>query len=534
MTIRAHRTRLIWSPLVGWVLLSCGMSAANAQSPTQSAVDPAAVAPADPTAPTTMAPADPAAGMPGTVTTVVPPGGAVPAIVTPTSPDDSFQRDAARRAGLPMPDRTVVAPTVPSAGTTIVNAPFGTSVPYYGGIVGTGIVLGNGLSGLGLTSESGGITLGAFTLIPQIEVNVGVDSNVYAQNAALNPTQSVYTTVTPSLDLRSEWLNHSVHVLASGTIGWYGAAPSQNFQNYGVLVTGKVDIQNDFYATYAVGFRRSTEALGTPNTTYSQAPTVVDTLPIEIGLYQQFNRVFYQLSARAARFWYQDNSAIPSTGLPGTSRDRFEYGETLRLGYQLFEDLSVFVAPSFNQIHYIETVNSAGQARDSSGFNFSLGATWQVNAISVLEGSIGYQGTNFDSGLGNTSALSYGLIGTFTGYAPLTLRPYISRTINQSALSQYKDVVQTTFAVDFTYVIHDAWTLSGGLLYSISDYSPIAGAVVNPRTDYFFRGQIGLLYSIRPEIQIGPFFEYSRGSSTDSLGPSYDRQIYSIRLIAKR
>ena len=39
---------------------------------------------------------------------------------------------------------------------------------------------------------------------------------------------------------------------------------------------------------------------------------------------------------------------------------------------------------------------------------------------------------------------------------------------------------------------------------------------------------------VRPEIQIGPFFEYSRGSSTDSLGPSYDRQIYSIRLIAKR
>jgi hypothetical protein len=49
------------------------------------------------------------------------------------------------------------------------------------------------------------------------------------------------------------------------------------------------------------------------------------------------------------------------------------------------------------------------------------------------------------------------------------------------------------------------------------------------------RGQIGLLYSIKPEIQIGPFFEYSRASSTDPTnGPSYDRQIYSIRLIAKR
>jgi hypothetical protein len=60
------------------------------------------------------------------------------------------------------------------------------------------------------------------------------------------------------------------------------------------------------------------------------------------------------------------------------------------------------------------------------------------------------------------------------------------------------------------------------------------GSGTNPRTDYLFRGQVGLLYSIKPEIQIGPFFEYSQGSSTDSTGPSYARQIYSIRLIAKR
>lgn len=524
MMIGVHRTRLIWSPLVGWALLSCGVSAAYAQSPTQSSADPTTVAPTDPS----LLPADPSA-----LTPAMPAGGAAPVIITPTNADDSFRRDAARRAGTTLPDPTLAAPTVPSAGTTIVNSPFGTSVPYYGGIIGSGIGLGS-FGGGGALSDGGGITLGGFTLVPQIELNVGVDSNVFAQSPSLGTTQSLYTAVSPTLDLRSEWLNHSLHILATGTLGWYAAAPTQNFQNYGVLIDGKIDIRNDFYLNYATGFRRSTEALGTPDVAFAQAPTVVDTLPIEIGLNQQFNRVFYQLSAKAARFWYHDNSAIISTGLPGASRDRFEYGETLKLGYQLFEDLAVFVAPSLNQIRYTETINSAGQQRNSDGFDFSVGATWQVNAISLLEGRIGYGGTNFSSGLGNTSALSFGLIGTYTGYAPLTLRPYLSRTINQSALTDYSDYVSTIVAVDFTYLIHDAWTLSGGLLYSVADYSPVVGTGVGPRTDYFFRGQIGLLYSLRPEIQIGPFFEYSRGSSTNSLGPSYDRQIYSIRLIAKR
>jgi hypothetical protein len=155
--------------------------------------------------------------------------------------------------------------------------------------------------------------------------------------------------VTPSFDLRSEWLNHSLRVLASGTLGWYCNAPTQNYQNYGILVDGKVDGFTRHLCHRSHGFRRSTEALGTPNVAFSQAPTVVDTLPVEIGLYQQFNRVFYLLSARATRFWYYDYSTISSLGLPGSSRDRFEYGENLKIGYQLFEDVDLFVGPNLSK-----------------------------------------------------------------------------------------------------------------------------------------------------------------------------------------
>jgi hypothetical protein len=514
MTIRTHRTWLLWSPLVGWALLSCGVSAVHAQGPTQSDVDPS------------------------TVTPSVPAGGAAPIIVTPdASPDDSFRRDRIRRGeagtGTTLPEPTLMRPDVPSAGTTIVNSPFGTSVPYYGGItsVVSDLVLAGGNAP---PADAIGISLGGFTLVPQIELNIGVDNNVFAQSAAAGPVTSTYAAVTPSFDLRSEWLNHTLHVLASGTLGWYGTAPTQNYQNYGIVVDGKVDIRNDMYVTGLVGFRRSTEALGTPNVVSAQAPTVVDTLPIEIGFYQQFNRVFYQISARATRYWYYDYSVISTLGLPAGSRDRFEFGESLRIGYQLFEDVDVFVAGSMNQIRYMETINTFGQARASDGANVSIGATWRINPISIMEANVGYQSSNLDAGGGATSAMSFGLAGTWTGYAPLTLRPFITRSINQSALTNYQNYVSTTFAVDFNYLIHDAWTLSGGLMYSIADYTPFNPATTSPRTDTFFRGQLGLLYSIKPEVQIGPFFEYSKGSSTDITGPSYDRQIYSIRLIARR
>ncbi|MBN9088916.1 MAG: outer membrane beta-barrel protein [Reyranella sp.] len=512
MTISAHRSRLIWSPLAGWVVLSCSLCVVYAQSPTQSDADPNA-----------------------TTTPSVPAGGAAPVIVTSggTSGTQSQPGSLKLPPLTPPPDAPLTAPTVPSASTTIVNSPFGASVPYYGGI--SGLSSSSAVGGAARPGDETGIGLGPFTLTPMLEVSTGLDSNVFAQGNGQAPTGSMYTTISPSFELKSDWSNHLLHVLASGAFGYYYSAPTQNYQNYGILIDGKVDIHHDIWAFGTVGFRRATEALGTPNVAFAKAPTVVDTLPVEFGFHQEFNNFFYEVKAGATRYWHYDNSVITSQGLPAQSRDRFEYSESLRLGYHVNEDVDIFLTPSLQQVRYLEKINSAGQQRDADGSNIGIGASWKINEISKLDGEIGLQTRNDPTQGGSTSALSYGLKGSWTGYAPLTLRPTILRSINETALSNYKNYVSTTYALDFNYEIHNEWTLAGGLMFQTADYNPAAGSSVGPRTDFFMRGQIGLLYSIKPEIQIGPFFEYSRGSSTDStLGPSYDRQIYSLRLIAKR
>ncbi len=110
------------------------------------------------------------------------------------------------------------------------------------------------------------------------------------------------------------------------------------------------------------------------------------------------------------------------------------------------------------------------------GISLNGGVTWKLNEISVLEAAIGYLQQNNQSGLGNTGAYTFGLSGTWTGYAPLTIRPNISRTINQSALSNYSAYVSTLIGVDFNYIVHDAWTMVGGLSYNTADYTPVIGS----------------------------------------------------------
>jgi hypothetical protein len=451
MTIRASRVQFIWSPVVGWVLLSCAATVAQAQVDT------------------------------------------------------------------PSPARQTLDQQTPT-----VDLPDAASSPTSGG---GAVEKGNEL----------GVSVGAFTLYPQFDLNLGYDDNVFATPAPTTP--SAVVVVRPQIDLRSEWLNHQLHFLAAGGFGFYPAAPTQNFQNYTVQADGRLDIRNDVYLTGLVAFRRTTEALGTPNVSFAQAPTVVDSVPVEVSFYQRFNRVFYQMTGTATKYWYYDYSTITSLGLPAASRNRTEYEERVRIGYDISDRLAVFLAPGINQRVYAETINAANQQRDSTGWYTGVGASLITGPKSSLEGSVGFTSQTYTATQTNTSALAFQLAGSWNGYEPLTLRPVFSRSINESALSNYQNYVSTLYGLDWTYDIHYPWKAIGGFSYNTADYTPAPGvAGVNPRTDYFVKASIGLLYEVRPQYSIGPVYEYSQGYTSDVAagGPQYTRNLFSIRLVGKR
>ena len=450
MTIRASRTRFVWTPVLGWALLSCAATAVHAQVET--------ISPAN-----------------------------------QTLDQQTPQVD--------LPDPAASSPT------------------------GSPVERGNDL----------GVSVGAFTLFPQLDLSLGYDDNVFATTTAA--VASAVAVVRPSLELRSEWLNHSLRLLASGGFGFYANAPTQNFQNYLIQADGKLDIRNDVYATALIAFRRYTEALGTPNVSFAQAPTVVDSIPVELGFYQRFNRLYYQLNVSATKYWYYDYSTITSLGLPAASRDRNEFEERLKIGYELSENVALFISPTINQRRYVDTVNSAGQQRDSNGWSLGVGASYNFGPRTSLEGSVGLTSQTYTASGTTTSATAFSLSGTWNGYEPLTVRPVLSRTINESALANYQNYVSTVAGIDFTYDIHYPWKAVGGISYNTADYTPAPGVSgVNPRTDYFIKASIGLLYEVRPQYSIGPLYEYSQGSSTDvpAGGPQYTRNFFAIRLVAKR
>jgi len=476
--------------------------------------------------PTDLPPSDsttepPAGGQQGGTGGLTIPGGSSTGTTGSSSATSSSSTGTTPASTTPPPTAVEL---LPSTSTTIVGSPFG---------AGTGAPAEISTA---RTSSELGIAVGEFMLFPQIEINGGYDDNVFAQAPSQGPVGSFYTTVAPSLDLRSDWLNHELHFTLGGTFGFYEQQPSQNYQNFNLGVGGKVDIQTDFYVTWSLGYMQSNEPLGSPNAPSGSGPNIVDAIPVSLSLYQKFNRFYYKVSLNATRTYYYDGTPVTSSAtLPGTSRDLTVYDESVQFGYELTDDLSIYISPDINQRRYLNTVNAAGQSRDSDGQSLSVGAAWTLSPTSSLNGTVGYTTQTYSSGLGTDNALTYTLGGNWNGYEPLNLRPSISRTIQETPLSNYSNYVSTVYGLDYDWIIHDAWTLTGGLSLTTADYNPISGSGANARTDYFFRSRIGLLYSLRPQIQIGPMIEYSSAWSTDQTnGPYFDREIFSLRLIARR
>lgn len=383
--------------------------------------------------------------------------------------------------------------------------------------------------------EELGIRLGSFLLFPTLDLRAGYDSNVFAQPAG-QQTGSAYEAIRPSLDVRSDWTNHMLNLSAYGAFGFYNSASSQNYQNFGVNADGRLDIQRDLYLSGSLGFSRTTEALGTPDVAIAQTPTVVNALPANLAFYQRFNRLFYQLSAGITRYTYQDFSAPNAATLPGFNRDRTEFGETLRAGYEVFDGLDFWLQGGVNQRRYVSSVNVSGQQRNSNGWQVQAGSTVDLGGISKLEGYVGYtQQTYFNPSI-TTGAVAFGLGGVWNGYQPLTVRPFVIRSINETAFSQYQDYVSTTIGSEFNYQILTELTMNVGGSVSLLNYTPVPGTSNTfTHTDTFWRASLGFQYSLYPQLSIGPLYEFAAGSGPDPLtSPNYNRHVIMLRIVAKR
>src|SRR5216683_7638885 len=202
--------------------------------------------------------------------------------------------------------------------------------------------------------DAPGVRVGSFLLFPELEADETFNDNIYASSNATGKMASFIQGIKPSLKLNSDWSNHMLNFFATGAFAFYSADSSQNYQDFSVGADGRFDIEHEWNTYGGVSYSRKNEALGTPNSaTGTVQPTQYYQLAGNVGYYQRFGLIKTRLDGRIDNYNYLNNGNGPAQGvIVNTDRNRTEFHEALRVGYEFIPGYEIWTRGTLNQRQY--------------------------------------------------------------------------------------------------------------------------------------------------------------------------------------
>lgn len=381
--------------------------------------------------------------------------------------------------------------------------------------------------------EPKGLPVGSFRLYPELELDEAYNDNVYATPyGTAGQTGSFIQLIKPGLRLRSDWGTHMLNFFANGNFGILSAVPMNDFYDYRVGGDGRYDIQRDWNVYAGASFNHLHEDPGTPNAAVGPyPPNVYNQISGNVGYYQQFNRMNVRADGRIDNYNYTNLGPGPTAGTVfNYFRDRTEFREALRFGYEFVQDYQVWVRGSLNQRDYLNVPDSNGFNRNSSGFDAVGGIAIDLGGITSVEVFAGYIQQVYASGQFPTvSAPTFGLTGYWNPVREVSVRPFVRRTIEESALTNAAAYLNTAFGVDADYSLFPNIKLSGHADYSIADYSA-SSLTTNPiEYDQYLTLRASVRYLPTANFFVGPSYQFVSKNS-NLANANYGQNLVMLQL----
>jgi hypothetical protein len=382
--------------------------------------------------------------------------------------------------------------------------------------------------------DAPGVRVGSFLLFPELELEEAFNDNIYATSNATGKTGSFIQVFKPSVKLNSDWSTHMLNFYANGNFALYTADSSQNYQDFSVGADGRYDIERESNAFGGVSYSRNHEALGTPNNINGQAqPNVYYLLAANAGYTKQFDRIKTRLDGSINNYNYLNNANGTNNGvILNSDRNRTEFREAARVGYEFIPGYEVWTRGSLNQRQYQNVPDSGGFYRNSSGFDIVGGFALDLGGITSLEFFGGYLQQNYvDTRFVQISTPTFGLAGYWNPYRPLWIKPYIKRTVDDTSQSNDSAYVNTSGGLDVNYNMRPNIRLDGHAEYMVADYQAISNTP-GARYDQYYTFRVGLLYLPTPNFFVGPTYQFVHRTS-NVFNNDYDQNMILLRLGAR-
>jgi hypothetical protein len=367
--------------------------------------------------------------------------------------------------------------------------------------------------------------VGSFLVRGSATGELTYNANLYAAPGA--PRSGLYASATPEVRATSQWSRHSLEFFAGGEGRVYGAHDSDNQVNAFAGLNGIIDIYHDLRALAHARCALEHEERGYGSSFLPFiSPIQRDRCELEALVEKQFNRVWLNIGGSARSDSY-DGAYLSEDSGAALSDQSFRSGNSYefigRIGYELRDDLSIFVENSKNWHDYENTSFS------SHGYRLLGGIRFGANAIMSAELAGGWLQEEFDSSARTN-------VGAYSYRAQLTWRP--DELVSVAAVSERRlgepsmfyggsSTLITEAGLEAGYAWRPDVQLVSALGYAQLDY------VDRDQTDELVRGRGSINYQINLNVNLSVNYIHEQYLGRPSeLAMDYGRDSITVGLTA--
>ncbi|MEQ8378787.1 outer membrane beta-barrel protein [Parvibaculum sp.] len=394
--------------------------------------------------------------------------------------------------------------------------------------LGTSVAAANAQEGgPGAAYEPSGLRAGSFVILPSTELSATYSDNIFRTDT--NTVDDFIFTIEPQVEVQSNWGRHALNLYAGLQHNFYDDNSDEDNTNWVVGTDGRLDITGNTNIEGELSYRRAHEERGTPAALALAAePTPYDALEAAVTLNQRFNRMTASVGASYADLDFDSVDAIGGGTINNDDRDREEFGQMLRLGYEVSPDTSVFVEGRLNQRRYDLQPPASAVNRDSDGYAVEAGLSFPATRLIRGEIGIGYQEQTYDSAaFDDVSGLAYHADVTWLATPLTTVRFGAGAEVGESTVGGSGGYLAQYGEVGVDHELLRNVILDGSFRFENADYEDVS------RNDDYIDAGVGVSYLVNRYAKVRVGYDYAERSS-DAVGLDYEENRVGISLILQR
>jgi len=351
--------------------------------------------------------------------------------------------------------------------------------------------------------EPRGVHAGGFMVYPRIEIQEKYEDNIFATKN--DRASDLITVITPSISIESTWSRHGLGLQAFGQFSHFAEHGTEDSEQGGVSLTGRVDITGDDYVSEFLSFSREAQDRSETDDTGSRHPPIFNRYIAHTRYAHQFNDFEFRLDGQMQRFDYIAGFDF--------DRDRLEFDIEPRLSYQMSPYLTPFVQVGYLDRNFDAPINRDGVDPDSRTYDATLGMGFALDPALTGEIAAGVFRTDFDDSTLDpvTSPLVEGTL-TWDVTRLTTITGAVSRREAVTSTSENSSKIVSAASVRIDHELLRNVLVDGEVRYRNEAFQD------SSRVDNRFDVEIGGTYLLNPNASVSLDYRYTNRLSNVDAG----------------